>query len=113
MQAPPGDHSLQVPESLHPDISKVLQDYAMVFQTPTGLPPSRAQDHAIPLQEGAQPIKTRPYRYPHSQKAQIEKVVQEMLEKVLFNLAIALFLPQFCWLKRRTEAGDFVQTIGL
>lgn len=50
-----------------------------VFATPSGLPPNRCQDHAIPLLEGTNPVKVKPYRYPHSQKAQIEQMVHDML----------------------------------
>jgi len=46
---------------------------------PTTLPPDRTHNHTIPLKEGAQLVKVRPYRYPHSQKKQIESMVQEML----------------------------------
>jgi hypothetical protein len=51
-----------------------------VFREPKGLPPPRAHDHAIPLQEGAQPVSVRPYRYPYFQKEEIERIVQELLD---------------------------------
>lgn len=44
----------------------VLTDSMDVFGTPTGLPPNRFQDHAIPLLEGSNPIKVKPYHYSHS-----------------------------------------------
>jgi len=33
------------------------------------------------LIEGSQPVKVKPYHYPHSQKAEIEKLVQGMLDE--------------------------------
>lgn len=49
-------------------IAAILKDFEEVFHEPKGLPPSRAHDHAIPLQEGTQPVSVRPYRYPYFQK---------------------------------------------
>jgi len=69
----------QLITSLAPDLAFVLQTYQDVFQTPQGLPPPRDQDHTITLLPHTAPIKVRPYRYPHSQKAEIEKLVAAML----------------------------------
>jgi len=35
--------------------------------------------------EGAQPVTVRPYKYPHSQKEQIEVMVQQKLEEGLIK----------------------------
>jgi hypothetical protein len=55
-------------------------DFADIFQEPQGLPPHRAHDHSVPLQEGAQPVSVRPYRYLYYQKEEIEKIVRELLD---------------------------------
>lgn len=51
------------------------------FQKPTGLPPSREQDHSIHLHPGAQPMNVKPYRYPYFQKQVMEQLVAEMLKE--------------------------------
>jgi hypothetical protein len=52
----------------------------LVFSTPQGIPPSRGvHDHSIPLVPGSLPPNIRPYRHPFSQKNEIEKMVQEIL----------------------------------
>jgi hypothetical protein len=52
------------------------------------LPGDRLQDsstnaikHAIPLEPGATPINTRPYRLPESQKEEVDRQVQQLLEE--------------------------------
>ncbi|XP_017221614.1 uncharacterized protein LOC108198371 [Daucus carota subsp. sativus] len=65
----------EVPEM----INKILENYAAVFEVPQALPPTRSVDHEIPLMPEAKPFKLKPYRYPHSQKTEIENQVQEML----------------------------------
>ena len=54
------------------NLSGLLESYHDVFWKPTGLPPSRAQDHSIHLVPGAQPVNVKPYRYPHFQKQVME-----------------------------------------
>jgi len=51
-----------------------------VFQAPSGLPLPRSHDHAIMLKEKADIPNIRPYRYPHYQKAEMEKIIEEMLQ---------------------------------
>jgi len=63
----------------------VLHDFPSIFEPTKGLPPQRRQDHVIHLKEGAQIATIRPYRYPHYQKAEIEKLVAEKLEAGIFN----------------------------
>ncbi|KAI5445543.1 hypothetical protein KIW84_013684 [Lathyrus oleraceus] len=63
-----------------PNITMLLQKYDKVFKVPSALPPKREKNHVIPLHLGTWLVKVRSYRYPHTQKEQIEKMVQEMLE---------------------------------
>ena len=57
----------------------LLHQYHSVFQEPNVLPPTHDIDHQIELQPGSKPIQVRPYKYPHFQKAEIERLVNEML----------------------------------
>ena len=66
--------------SISPDLKKVLDNHSKVFETPKGLPPIHDHDHAIHLIPGSVPPNIRPYRYPCSQKSEIECMVAEMLE---------------------------------
>lgn len=67
-------------EHIPVDVQAVLDDFQPVFEEPTGLPPHRAWDHAIPILPGAKPVNIRPYRYTPEQKDEIEKQVREMLQ---------------------------------
>ncbi|KAE9622109.1 putative nucleotidyltransferase, Ribonuclease H [Lupinus albus] len=69
------DSQSQIPQELE----GILQEFQHVFREIDGLPPRRAHDHAIHLKEGAETPHIRPYRCPHYQKAEIEKLVAEML----------------------------------
>jgi hypothetical protein len=79
------------PMELHLDLAAITTNFSDIFEEPKGLPPAQFQDHAIPLMKGSNPVKVRPYRYPHSQKAQIEKMVAEMLEQGIIQPSNSLF----------------------
>lgn len=63
-------------ESLPSEVQALVDEFADIFQPPSGLPPKRASVHTIPLVPGAQPFRLRPYRYNSAQKDEIEKQVQ-------------------------------------
>lgn len=75
MQAPTPD----VPPA-PPYLSQLVQKFARVFNWKGGLPPPRNQQHAIQLKAGAGPVSVRPYRYSHTQKTEIERLLHDMLQ---------------------------------
>jgi hypothetical protein len=75
-------HAIQATEtpSVPQDLQSILSKHQVVFSTPKGLPPSRGvHDHSIPLVPGSLPPNIRLYHHPFSQKNEIEKMVQELL----------------------------------
>jgi len=44
------------------------------------LPPERSIEHIIEVKLGANPIKVKPYWYPHHHKTKIERLVQDLLK---------------------------------
>jgi hypothetical protein len=75
-------HAIQAIDT--PPVSQGLQallyKHQMVFSTPQRLPPScSVHDHSIPLVPRSLPPNIRLYRHPFSQKNEIEKMVQELL----------------------------------
>jgi len=62
-------------------IQATLLKHQAIFQPPHGPPPSRPHDHRIPSLPNTPPINVKPYRYPHSQKDTISKLISEMLEQ--------------------------------
>ncbi|GKD98987.1 hypothetical protein Tco_1382884 [Tanacetum coccineum] len=53
-------------------IATLLTHFDDVFAVPTSLPPMRECDHKIVLKKGTEPIFSRPYRHPPTQKDAIE-----------------------------------------
>lgn len=84
-----------------PSLLKVIDKYAELFETPTGLPPSRSQDHQIQLLPNTAPISVRPYRYPHFQKSEIEKIVQELLDSGVIRPNVSPFSSPVLLVKKK------------
>jgi hypothetical protein len=75
-------HAIQAIEtpSVLQDLQAMLSKNQLVFSTPQGLPPfCGVHDHSIPLVPGSLPPNIRLYHHPFSQKNEIEKMVQELL----------------------------------
>ena len=67
-------------ESQEEEIQELLQKYEKVFQNiPMQLPPERSIEHIIEVKPGSNLVKVKPYRYPHHQKTEIERLVQDLL----------------------------------
>lgn len=60
--------------------------------------------YAITLHEGTAPISVCPYRYPHAQKDEIEKLIREMLKVGIIQPSTSLFSsPVFLVKKKRRK----------
>jgi hypothetical protein len=63
------------------DLQGIIDKNSKVFEDiPKGIPPTRNHDYVIHLILGSVPPNIRPYRYPSSQKSEIKRTVEEMLE---------------------------------
>jgi hypothetical protein len=69
----PASHTKTVSHSR--EVQQLLDEFATVFQEPSGLPPSRQYDHHIPLIPGARPVSMRPYRVAPELKSEIERQI--------------------------------------
>jgi len=101
------DHWLKLPENMEPELALLLHTYHDVFAVPTGLPPSISNDHCIPLIKGADPVEVRPYRYPHSQKEEIEKMVSDMLQEGIIVPSTSPFSSPIVLVKKKDGTWRF------
>jgi hypothetical protein len=66
---------------MHPYLQAILSTHQFGFFTPQGIPPSHGvHDHSIPIVPGSLPPNILTYHHPFSQKNEIEKIVQELLQ---------------------------------
>jgi len=88
-------------QQMEPELAILLHTYATIFEVPLRLPQKRIHDHCIPLVVGAQPVKARPYRYPHFQKEQIEVMMQQILEEGIIQPSKSHFSFPILLVKRK------------
>ncbi|XP_028776266.1 uncharacterized protein LOC114733022 [Neltuma alba] len=98
---------IEIPEDLPSDLALVLKSYSSVFQKPRGLPPSRDHEHRIELLPGTQPVKVRPYRYPVSQKTEIEQIVEDLLNEGLIRPSSSPFSAPVILVKKKDGTWRF------
>ncbi|CAL0306354.1 unnamed protein product [Lupinus luteus] len=88
-------------------ISEVMNQFAEVFESIQGLPPQRTHDHAIHLKEGAEIPNIRPYKYPHYQKNEIEKLVLEMLQGGVIRPSVSPYSSPVILVKKKDGGWKF------
>ena len=94
-------------QHIPPDILQLLGEFEGVFQSPSGLPPTRRHDHSITLKEGANIPNLRPYRYPHYQKTEIEKLVNDMLNSGIIRPSISPYASPIILVKKKDGSWRF------
>ncbi|XP_034684112.1 uncharacterized protein LOC117913267 [Vitis riparia] len=90
-----------------PEMVELLNQYARVFEKPNNLPSKRPHDHRIPLQPNTEPVSVRPYRYPHYQKAEIERMVAELLRSGLIRPNMSPFSSPVLLVKKADGSWRF------
>ena len=64
-----------------PEIQDLIQKHGKIFQDmPMKMPPNREIKHTIEVKAGSDPVNIKPYRYLHHQKAEIERLIQDLLK---------------------------------
>ncbi|KAJ9542329.1 hypothetical protein OSB04_028835 [Centaurea solstitialis] len=86
---------------IHPDIDALLDRYQELFTEPNSLPPHRVIHHRIHLFPNTKPVNVRPYRYPHYQKAEMEKLVTEMLDQGIIRYSHSPFSSPVLLVKKK------------
>ncbi|KAJ4775101.1 polyprotein [Rhynchospora pubera] len=86
-----------LPKSLH----NLIDRYQDLFQEPKELPPPRNHDHNIPIKEGSDPVNLRPYRYSHTQKDEVEKIVEELLNASIIRPSSSPFASPALLVKKK------------
>ncbi|XP_052292019.1 uncharacterized protein LOC127900817 [Citrus sinensis] len=84
-------------------LQHLLKKYHGVFMESKGLPPPRAQDHRIPLLPDSVPPNIRPYRYPYVQKAEIERMIKELLAAGSIQRSVGLFSSPILLVKKKDD----------
>ncbi|KAL4558953.1 hypothetical protein LXL04_031079 [Taraxacum kok-saghyz] len=88
-------------------LQPLLDRYHDIFNEPEGLPPKRRNDHQITLKTGSAPVNVRPYRYPHFQKGEIEKMIREMLSTGIIQTSNSPYSSPVLLVKKKDRSWRF------
>nr|GEZ75931.1 hypothetical protein [Tanacetum cinerariifolium] len=84
-----------------PELSKVVDTFADIFEMPTKLPPKTSHDHKIPLLSNTHPVNIKPYRHPPMQKDAIEVMVKELLDSGVIKPSHGPFASPIVMVKKK------------
>uniref|UniRef100_A0A151UDB9 Retrovirus-related Pol polyprotein from transposon 17.6 n=1 Tax=Cajanus cajan TaxID=3821 RepID=A0A151UDB9_CAJCA len=82
------------------ELTTLLHQFQQLFVEPTKLPPRRKSDHKIILINDT-PVCSKPYRYPHAQKEEIERQVQGLLEKGFIRESTSSYASPLVLVKKK------------
>jgi hypothetical protein len=92
------------PSTYPPKFQSLLKEFADIFSEPTGLPPQRDCDHAIPFQPDAKIINQRSYRLPHHQKNAVEEIIQSLLKSSIIWLSVSPYSSPAIMVKKKDNS---------
>jgi hypothetical protein len=85
----------------------LLQSFASLFDTPTGLTPPRDRQHLIHLIPRTAPVAVRPYRYAHLQKEELERQCAVMLTQGVIRPSSSAFSTPVLLVKKADDSWRF------
>lgn len=88
-----------------PSTQAVIDAHSEAFKEPVDLPPARSFDHSIPLILDVVPVHKKPYRYAPSQKYELERQIQDMLDRELIQPSSSPYASSVILVKRKDGGG--------
>lgn len=84
-------------------VNTILKEFSEVFQEQIQLPPKRTQVHRINLLPEHGPANVRPYKYPHHQKEEIERQVEELLKAGVIRPSLSAYSSPVILVKKKDK----------
>ncbi|XP_057803459.1 uncharacterized protein LOC131018771 [Salvia miltiorrhiza] len=91
--------------NITPELEHLLREFHDIFAEPQGLPPVRSTEHQILLKSRSVPKHQYPYRTSHSNKNEIEKIVQAMFEAGIIQHSKSPFASLVILVKKKEDGS--------
>jgi hypothetical protein len=95
------------PTAIPESVQQLITANDHLFKEPDTLPPQRQFDHTIPLLPGVKPVNVKPYRYSPSQKDEIERQIQEMLNNGIIKPSHSPYASPVLLVKKKDGTWRF------
>jgi hypothetical protein len=98
------DVDSSIPIHSSPPVQSILTQFHNLFSEPTTLPPQRNCDHFITLLPNSKPVNLRPYRFSQFQKLEIEKILEELIQKGFVQPSTSSFASPVLLVKKKDSS---------
>ncbi|CAH9091753.1 unnamed protein product [Cuscuta europaea] len=93
--------------SVKEELEELVEEFQVIFKESKELPPLRQHEHQIDIKSGEKPFKQFPYRYPYSQRQEIEKLVKEMLASEVIHHSHSPYSSPILLVKKKDGSWRF------
>jgi hypothetical protein len=89
-------------DPLPAEMKQLVEKFPVIFYEPSGIPPPSTVTHSIPLMDGTQPFRLKPYRYTPAQKDEIETQIAHLLKSNMIQESTSPFASPVLLVKKKS-----------
>jgi hypothetical protein len=84
------------------EMAQLVEEFLVIFEEPSGIPPPSTVTHSIPLMNGTQPFRLKPFRYTPAQKDETETQIAHLLKSNMIQESTSPFASPVLLVKKKS-----------
>jgi hypothetical protein len=84
------------------EMAQLVEEFPVIFEEPSGIPPPNTVTHSIPLMVSTHPFRLNPYRYTPAQKDETETQIAHLLKSNMIQESTSPFASPVLLVKKKS-----------